>query len=64
MPERKKKKREVVDEINERYGRIQLDLKFIYHSMKSLSLEAQRQFRHELRLNLSNMIKEMFGEGG
>lgn len=59
----KKKKREVVDEINERYGRIQEDLNFIYGSLYQLRPEAKQKICYELRLSLVLMIKEMFGEG-
>lgn len=59
----KKKKREVVDEINERYGRVQKDLDFIYQFLEQLRPEAKKNICYELRLNLVLMIKEMFGEG-
>ena len=59
----KKKKREVVDDINERYARIQEDLNEIYRSLDLLSPEAKKIICYELRLNLIAMIKAMYGEG-
>ncbi len=63
MPEKRLKKRDRIDRINERYMRIQQDLVYISKELKGLDRPARNAFRKELAGTVGQMVKDLFGEG-
>ena len=64
MATKRPKRREVVDQINDCFLRIQSDLKSIGKEIELLSPEMRKQVRYEMRAVLKKLLAEVFGEGG